>query len=234
METTFWSPDLDKRRGKQYIYCMETSLPEQNSIATHRQVRAYGHELLRRNVIEAACRLLREEGPESLTVRRVAQTLDCSTKIIYTMFKGKDGLADALYLEGCAHLAHTIAQVPKAATPAAYLRAIAWAYWTFTLAHPSFYLVMFCGAIPHYQPSVTSLHTTVTAFEVVIEMLQRYRNEEMLPANDDLALITQAFWAALHGVASLHLLGHFASQEEATAVFGRTVEAMIRSLFSTS
>lgn len=217
-----------------YSCCMETVLPEQNAIATHQQVRAYGHELLRRNVIDAACRLLREEGPEALTVRRVAQTLDCSTKIIYTMFKGKDGLADALYLEGCARLAHTIAQVPGAATPSAYLRAVARAYWTFTLAHPSFYLVMFCGAIPHYQPSATSLHTTLTAFEVVIEMLQHYRNEKMLPAHDDLALLTQALWAALHGVASLHLLGHFASQEEATAVFERTVEAMIRSLFSES
>lgn len=213
---------------------METSLPEQNTIATHREARAYGHELLRRNVIEAASRLLREEGPEAITVRRVAQTLDCSTKIIYTMFKGKDGLADALYLEGCARLAHTIAQVPKAATPAAYLRAVAWAYWTFTLAHPSFYLVMFCGAIPHYQPSATSLHSTITAFEVVIEMLQRYQEAKKLPASDDLALVTQTFWAALHGVASLHLLGHFSSQEEATAVFGRMVEAMIRSLFSAS
>lgn len=213
---------------------METSLPEENAITTYRQVRAHGHELLRRNVIEAACRLLREEGPEALTVRRVAQTLDCSTKIIYTMFKRKDGLADALYLEGCARLAHTIAQVPKAASPAAYLRAVAWAYWTFTLAYPSFYLVMFCGAIPHYQPSATSLHTTVTAFEVAIEMLQDYRNEKRLPANDDLALVTQTLWAALHGVASLHLLGHFASQEEATAVFARTVEAMIQSLFSVS
>jgi AcrR family transcriptional regulator len=210
---------------------METMLPEQNNIATYQEVRAYGRELLRRNVIEAASRLLREEGPEALTVRRVAQTLDCSTKIIYTMFKGKDGLADALYLEGCAGLAHTIAQVPKAATPVAYLRAVAWAYWTFALARPSFYLVMFCGAIPHYQPSATSLHTTATAFEVVIETLQRYQQEQALSANDNLALLTRTFWATLHGVVSLHLLGHFSSEEEAKTVFERALEAMILSLF---
>src|SRR5258708_27196708 len=103
---------------------METTLPNQNDIATHRQIRAYGHELLRRNVLAAAGRLLREEGPDALTLRRVAKTLDCSTKIIYTMFKGKDGLADALYLERCAGLAHAIARVPKEATPAAYLRPV--------------------------------------------------------------------------------------------------------------
>lgn len=211
---------------------METTLPNKNDISTHRQVRDYGRELLRRNVIEAANRLLREEGPEALTVRRIAQTLDCSTKIIYTMFKGKDGLADALYLEGCARLAQTVAQVAKAETPAAYLRAVAWAYWTFALAHPSFYLVMFCGAIPHYQPSPTSLHSTATAFEVVIEALQRYAQEKALPTSDDLKLMVQSFWATLHGVVSLHLLGHFNSQEEAKMVFERAIEAMILSLFS--
>lgn len=216
-----------------YTLFMETMLPDRNGIATHREVRAYGHELLRRNVIDAAARLLREEGPEALTVRRVAETLDCSTKIIYTMFKGKDGLADALYMEGCSALAQAMTRVPKAATPDAYLHAVALAYWTFALANPGYYLVMFGGAIPNYQPSATSIHATATAFEIVIEMLQRYREEKALPLND-LAPAIQALWAALHGVVSLHLLGHLASQEEAQAVFERTVEAMIASLVSTS
>jgi AcrR family transcriptional regulator len=211
---------------------METLLPDQNGIATHQQVRAYGHELLRRNVVEAADQLLREEGPDALTVRRVAKKLDCSTKIIYTMFQGKDGLAEALYLEGCAGLAQAMARVPKAATPAAYLRDAALAYWTFALANPGYYLVMFGGAIPKYQPSASSIHTTATAFEIVVEMLQRYREEQAL-ALDDLALATQALWAALHGVVSLCLLGHFANQEKAKAVLERTVESIIASLVST-
>ena len=211
---------------------METSLPDQNGIATHRQVRAYGHELLRRNVVEVADRLLREEGPDALTVRRVAERLDCSTKIIYTMFKGKDGLAEALYLEGCSGLAQAMARVPKAATPAAYLRAVAFAYWTFALANPGYYMVMFGGAIPHYQPSATSIHTTATAFEIIVEMLQSYRQEQALSV-DDLALLMQTLWAALHGVVSLHLQGHLASLEEANVVFERTVESLLASLVST-
>lgn len=208
---------------------METTLPDRNGITTHRQARAYGHELLRRNVIDAAAQLLREEGAEALTVRHVAEALDCSTKIIYTMFKGKDGLADALYMEGCSGLAQAMARVPKAATPVAYLRAVSWAYWTFALANPSYYMVMFGGAIPNYQPSATSIHATATAFEIVIEMLEHYREEKALPLND-LTLVTQTLWAALHGVVSLHLLGHLASPEEAKAVVERTVEAMIASL----
>jgi AcrR family transcriptional regulator len=210
---------------------METALPDRNGIATHRQVRAYGHELLRRNVVEAADQLLREEGSDALTVRRVAEKLDCSTKIIYTMFKGKDGLNEALYLEGCSNLAQAIACVPKAETPAAYLRAVAFSYWTFALANPEYYLVMFGGAIPHYQPSATSIHATATVFEIIVEVLQSYRQEQTL---DELALLTQTLWAALHGAVSLHLLGYVANREDANIVFERTVDAIIAPLTSTT
>ena len=101
---------------------METTLPNRNYFTTHRQARAYGHELLRRNVVEAASHLLVEEGPEALTVRRVAQKLNCSTKIIYTMFQGKDGLANALYLEGCTRLSQAIERVPEAASPHTFVQ----------------------------------------------------------------------------------------------------------------
>ena len=127
---------------------METLFPKENEFTTHQQARASGHELLRRNVVEAASHLLVEEGPEALKVRRVAKALNSSTKIIYTLFEGKDGLANALYLEGCTRLGQAIAAVPKTATPQAYVRGVAEAYWTFALASPNYYAVLFGGAIP--------------------------------------------------------------------------------------
>ena len=58
------------------------------------------HDELRQRVLDVACRLLMNAGPESLTVRRIAAEADCPTTVIYTMFGGKEGLAEALYLEG--------------------------------------------------------------------------------------------------------------------------------------
>jgi AcrR family transcriptional regulator len=207
---------------------METTLPDQNDITTHRQVRAYGHELLRRNVIDAAARLLREEGPDALTVRNVAKMLDCSTKIIYTTFKGKDGLADALYMEGQACLAQIIGQVQKTPTPGAYLSDVAWAYWAFARDHPSYYTIMFCSAIPRYQPSAACIDTTTTALESVVGIIQHYREQGMLEV-DDPVLVIKALWAALHGVVSLHFAGHFPRLEDAKEVFECTTRAIIAS-----
>ncbi|MBA2678251.1 MAG: TetR/AcrR family transcriptional regulator [Ktedonobacteraceae bacterium] len=211
---------------------METPLPERNKRITHWQVREQGHELLRRNVVEAASRLLVEEGPDALTVRRIAQELECSTKIIYTMFQGKEGLADALYQEGCERLGHMIGHIQWLPAPAAYLREVAEAYWAFALANPSYYQVMFCGAIPNFHPSTVSILNTATALETIVASMQQYMEQELLLRADDPVLVTKALWAPLHGVVSLYLLGHFSTLEDAKEVFERTVQALIASLVS--
>jgi len=228
-----WPKSLDKRRSIGYIFHMETMLPNSNEFTTHQEARAYGHELLQRNVVEAASHLLVAEGPEALTVRRVAKTLNCSTKIIYTMFAGKDGLANALYLEGCTRLSQTIGIVPQAASPHTYIQEIAWAYWRFALANPSHYAVLFGGAIPKFQPSANSKQMMTRALETVARILHVYMAQGLLPAQDPVRL-TRTIWAPFHGVVSLHLLGHFSDEEEAKQAFERTVQAMADSLGSST
>jgi AcrR family transcriptional regulator len=230
-------PQLPQRPNKdltgpyvaKYTSLMETALPERNNTTTYRQAREYVHDLLRRNVIEAASLLLVQEGPDALTVRRIAHALECSTKIIYTMFKGKDGLANALYLEGCTHLQQAIEHVPRATNPATYAHDVSWAYWEFASANPSYYMVMFCGAIPNFQPSTVSISMTETAFQTVVGLFQQYIDEGTLP-HDNAYLMAKAVWAQLHGVVSLYLMGHFASPAEAKDVFARTVQTIIASL----
>lgn len=207
---------------------METPLPFSNAITTHQRAREQGYDLLRRNVIEAASRLLVDEGPDALTVRRIAQELECSTKIIYTMFKGKEGLADALYLEGCILLGQAIGHVARAARPADYIHDVAWAYWSFALTHPSYYMVMFCGAMPNFQPSSTSIRSTMTAFDTIVDAMHYYITQGMLP-DDDLPTAVKALWAPLHGVISLHFMGHFSTLEQAREIFARTVQTLTTS-----
>jgi len=208
---------------------METPLPKRNEKQTHWQAREQSHELLRRNVVETASRLLVEEGPEALTVRHIAQELECSTKIIYTMFHGKEGLAEALYLEGCERLGHFIGRVPRQSTPEVYIHEAAQAYWAFALANPSYYKVMFCGAIPNFHPSTVSILNMETAFEIVVANLQAYKEQGLIQA-DDPVFVTKTFWAPLHGVASLYLLGHFSDTEIAKEILERSIQALIVSL----
>lgn len=211
---------------------METPLPKRNRITyTYQETREQGRDLLRRNVIETASRLLVQEGPDALTVRRIAQELDCSTKILYTMFHGKDGVANALYIEGCKRLQQALVRVLLVDDPTEYLCNMGWAYWNFALENPGYYAVMFGGAIPNFHPSDTSIHMATTAFEMLVEVVQRYMDQGIL-AKDDAEMIAKTLWASLHGVASLQLLGHFATLEDARDVSNRTIRAVVSSLIS--
>jgi AcrR family transcriptional regulator len=207
---------------------METMLPKSNAITTPQQVRAYSHDLLRNTVLEAASRLLIQEGPDALTVRRIAQELHCSTKIIYTMYHGKDGLANALYLNGCEQLRLALLNVPSAPTIEAYLLQVGWAYWSFALANRSYYSVMFCGAIPYFTPAPESIQATAAVFDELVGIIQQAIERGELASNNSY-LMAKSLWTALHGVIGLYFLGHIHTEDEAKEAFERNLRAIIAS-----
>src|SRR5918995_6750313 len=115
-----------------------------------------GQEALRRALLDAASGLLLEEGPGALTMRRVAGAVGCSTTVLYTMFGGKEGLADALYQEGFERLRRWLEAVADD-DPPARLRTLADAYRANALAERAYYGVMFQQALPGFRPSAASL-----------------------------------------------------------------------------
>ncbi|TGV23403.1 TetR/AcrR family transcriptional regulator, partial [Mesorhizobium sp. M00.F.Ca.ET.186.01.1.1] len=100
-------------------------------LKTYQEARLQNIENLRKLVVDAAAMLLQEEGPEAVTVRKVAQKMGCSTKIIYNLFVNKEGLAQQLYLDGCKLLANELEGTPQAADPAQHLQNLGEAFWQF-------------------------------------------------------------------------------------------------------
>lgn len=62
-----------------------------HTVTTFQQARLQHSDNLRQNIVHAAAALLQEHGPEAVTVRRVAERMECSTKIIYNLFGKKKG-----------------------------------------------------------------------------------------------------------------------------------------------
>lgn len=52
--------------------------------------------IFRADILSAAVRLVREEGPQALSVRKIARTLNCSTQPIYSEFEDMDALREEL------------------------------------------------------------------------------------------------------------------------------------------
>src|SRR3954471_14451651 len=92
------------------------------------RARDRGSETLRRALLDTASRLLVKEGPQALTMRRVAAAAGCSTTVLYTAFGGKNGIAEALYREGFARFSKKLASVPHTDDPVVRLVALGHAY----------------------------------------------------------------------------------------------------------
>ncbi|MFF0767850.1 TetR/AcrR family transcriptional regulator [Nonomuraea wenchangensis] len=88
----------------------------------YQQAQREGQDVVRTAILDTATHLLVTEGPGALTVRRIAGEAGCSTKVIYTLFGGKDGLVEALWLEGFARFERRLRAAPKSARGERQLR----------------------------------------------------------------------------------------------------------------
>lgn len=170
----------------------------------------------RRPVLEAAARLLAEEGPHGLSLRRIAAEAGGSTQLVYTLFGGKPGLADALYSEGFGRLAArcrtALAQCPPPGDPER-LVAIGRAYRAFAQSEPAFFAVMFGRAIPDFTPtSATSGRCRANTFGNLVAEVQACLDAGTL-VSDSAEQLARLCWVTVHGVSALEAAGMLRAED---------------------
>lgn len=170
----------------------------------------------RRAVVEVAARMLAEEGPHGLSLRRIAAAAGGSTQLVYTLFGGKQGLADALYAEGFRRLgeagAAALVDGPPPGDPERVVT-LGHAYRRFALAESAFFSVMFGRAIPGFTPTrPTRRRSRSMTFDHVITAVQECLDAGTLVGRgaEDLA---RMWWVTAHGLASLELAGLLAPDD---------------------
>ncbi|WP_409345382.1 TetR/AcrR family transcriptional regulator [Paenibacillus sp. MBLB4367] len=199
-------------------------------LKTYQEARLQNTENLRKLVVDAAATLLQEEGPEAVTVRKVAQKMDCSTKIIYSLFVNKEGLAQQLYLDGCKLLASEFERTPHAADPVQHFLNLGEAYWQFGQRYSSYYKLMFGGAFADFKPDEESLNGTVTAMHQLLTLIHNAQKQGLIPGQYDTESVTRIVWASLHGVIHLYMGGHLGDVQAAHGVYKQTLSLIISSL----
>ncbi|WP_440114599.1 TetR/AcrR family transcriptional regulator [Paenibacillus sp. QZ-Y1] len=204
-----------------------------HTVTTFQEARLQHSENLRQNIVHAAAALLQEHGPEAVTVRRVAERMECSTKIIYNLFGKKEGLAKYLYLEGCSLLAQNFEAMPRRESFEQYFRDLAHVYWDFGISQSSFYQLMFGGSFSEFKPDAETLQGTATALKQVSALVGAAIAQGLLQEQDPM-LAVRMIWAPLHGVIHLYLGGHIESEEAAKTLYDHTLSMVILSLVGAS
>jgi AcrR family transcriptional regulator len=177
-------------------------------------------------LLEAAARLLAEEGTAGLTTRRLATAVGTSTTAVYTHFGGMENLVRAMVHEGFARLHRRMATVRATTDPVADIMALGWAYRANALDHPQLYLVMFgSAALGGFALADGDRQHGRYTLQPLVEAVSRGIDTGRFRPGDPL-LTGQNMWISLHGLVALELGGYLIGPYDADACF----EAQLRSL----
>ncbi|MFG1701996.1 TetR/AcrR family transcriptional regulator [Nonomuraea sp. M3C6] len=177
-------------------------------VTAYQQAQQEGQSVVRAAILDAATHLLVTEGPAALTVRRISGEVGCSTKVIYTLFGGKDGLSEAVWLEGFARFERRLLAVPPDDDALRHLHAGAEAYRDYALTESDYYRVMFQGAIPGFKPGPEAVQTAKRTFDMLVDCVAGCVEAGVL-CGAPAAEIADVLWMAMHGAVSLEISCYF-------------------------
>jgi len=181
-------------------------------------------------ILGAATELLSSEGASALTVRRLADRAGVSTMGIYSRFGGKNGVVEALYVEGFHLLRNALSDLLEIPDPIGRLRAYGRVYRRTALANSSHYELMFGRAVPEYVPSEAARAEALGTFELVLDAA-RYAIDEGALQGAALPIAIE-LWALVHGHVSLELTGDLPSGTDREAALLRAIDHAVIGLGS--
>src|ERR1700733_6166471 len=98
----------------------------------------------RANILDAALKIVKQEGWQALSMRKIADVIEYTAPIIYEYFSNKDAIILELTRKGFLILAREMQEAKsKHRLPAKQLEAMWLAYWYFAFANKELYQVMF-------------------------------------------------------------------------------------------
>jgi AcrR family transcriptional regulator len=169
---------------------------------------------------DAARRIATDEGWQAVTIRRLAEEIEYSQPVIYSHFRNRDAIVDAVAVEGFGQIAKLLrAAKDSSSNDQLALANVATAYIDFALGHSALYEAMLTlsSELRFAQPDAQS--ELREAFEALSSVVAPFCQEA------DTA--TETLWAALHGAAELERHGRIRP-----ALRARRLELIIQALLT--
>lgn len=159
----------------------------------------------KRRILEAASRLFLSGGLRALSVRAIAKEAGLSTIGIYSHFHGKEGVLEALYIEGFERVAAMLADAPAAGAPEEIAQETMRRYLALAERYEAHYRLIFGEDGAGYAPSPAAQDAAAAAFRALVALAGRITPPEAGAAAQKRAQQRAALqlWALAHGFAGL-------------------------------
>ncbi|HJR25337.1 MAG TPA: TetR/AcrR family transcriptional regulator [Acidimicrobiales bacterium] len=135
----------------------------------------------RRALLDAAERIVEQDGPDALSVRAVADAVGLSTRAVYSTFGSKAGLLDGLAQRAYELLAASIQDLPVTDDPAAdVVEAALQVFRPMAIGHPSLFRLAFLRIVPDLEIGSGTRAASAEAFDLLVERFERLAASEAL------------------------------------------------------
>jgi AcrR family transcriptional regulator len=186
-------------------------------------------EDLRNLILETAWQMVKEEGWQSMSIRKIADAIGYSVPIIYDHFENKEAIVLEFAKDGFQLLSKRVAKAKeKSDDPVEQLKAIADAYWSFACRNKEYYQLMYGVQMQGCEiekcfPERKQFRNLV--MEPIIELIRRSNQKKMDPC-----LKYFTFWSILHGLVSIKSMNDNVSDEVNKMIVDDAVEGFIKNL----
>jgi AcrR family transcriptional regulator len=149
----------------------------------------------RAQIISAARRIAELEGWSNVTVRRLSDEISYSQPVLYAHFGSREGILTAVAIEGFQELGMALEQVRKRAKRGTMVESVAAGYLGFAAASPALYEVMFSLRLSVPFGDAATPPELRFAFSQFLELFRGQSSKS--------EILSELFWASLHGIAEL-------------------------------
>jgi len=179
------------------------------------------------NILDAALDIVKEEGWQSLSMRKIADRIEYTAPIIYEYYPNKEGILLELTRRGYQILCQDINKVISTETdPTRRLEAMWIAYWDFAFANKEFYQLMYgvdmnCCEI---KKSLSEAEALQKLFSTAIKDVMTDEN----PSEDLVCRKHYTFWSIIHGLISINLVNKGRGQEMNQHILHDAIKGIIK------
>src|ERR1700690_4324719 len=149
----------------------------------------------RAQIISAARRIAELEGWSSVTVRRLSEEISYSQPVLYSHFGSREGILAAVAIEGFEELGLALEKARKRVKRGNTVEPVAATYLEFAASSPALYEVMFSLSLSVPFGEAATPPELRFAFSQLLELFPGQGSKS--------EVLSELFWASLHGIAEL-------------------------------
>jgi AcrR family transcriptional regulator len=187
-------------------------------------------EEVRSKILTTAWQMVKEDGWQSVSIRKIADAIEYSAPVIYDHFENKEAILLEFGKEAFRLLSKKIQQAKeKSGDPADQLKAIADAYWNFALRNKEYYKLMFGLGMAGCE--IDKCFPERSEFRKLVMGPITAMIEKSKSPSANVCLKYHTFWSILHGLISIKMMGNSdVSDELNKIVMDDAIEGFIKNL----